>query len=374
MASVRKIAERVGVSIATVSRVLNNDPGVNPDTRDRVLLAANRWGYVPNVGRRSTTFVAFGYTGIRTLTSQFDAGVLDGVARGLDECRLDVAVVDLRRDKQPDETYTQFFMRKGIRGVILRTLAESRDVCVRIADEGFPHVVVSERFDESQVNYIDGESRTESVRAVEYLIALGHRRIAFAMHNAADRDHLDRLEGYREALSNHGLPYDERLVYRQPLTLAAGATVMKLMLTLADRPTAVYCADPALAVGVVQKAHELDLRVPEDLSIVGFDDSDVRYGVYPVLTAVCQNASRLGYQAAAWLGRAVQGDKTGPFRTTIPTYLEINRSTAPPGRGRVQIVMKDALIESNGAEPRGPTNGNGNGNGDGSGTMEKGLS
>jgi LacI family transcriptional regulator len=266
----------------------------------------------------------------------------------LDECRLDVALLDLRRDKQPDETYTQFFIRKGVRGVILRTLAESRDVCLRIADEGFPHVAVSERFEEPQVNYIDGDSRRESVRAVEYLIALGHRRIAFAMHNAADRDHVDRLEGYREALAAHGVPYDERLVFRQPLTIAAGATVMKLMLTQPDRATAIYCADPALAVGVVQKAHELELRVPDDLSIVGFDDSDVRYGVYPVLTAVCQSASRLGYQAATWLGRAIQGDSTGSLRATIPTYLEINRSTAPPGRGRVQIVTQDAAGEPNG--------------------------
>ena len=120
MASVRQIAERAGVSISTVSRVLNNDPAVNPDTRDRVLSAANRWGYVRTIGRRVTTYIGFAYTGRRTLMAAFDSAVLDGVARGADDCKLDVVILNIHRDKQPEETYTQFFMRKGVRGVILQ--------------------------------------------------------------------------------------------------------------------------------------------------------------------------------------------------------------------------------------------------------------
>jgi DNA-binding LacI/PurR family transcriptional regulator len=177
MASVRQIAERAGVSIATVSRVLNNDPAVNPDTRDKVLSAANRWGYVPAIGRRITTYIGFAYTGRRTLVDSFDTAVLDGVARGADDARLDVVILNLSRDKLPDETYTQFFMRKGVRGVILRTVADTRDVCLKIAEEGFPHVVVSDRFDSSNVNYIDGESKADSVRAV----ALGWAKVAVSI-------------------------------------------------------------------------------------------------------------------------------------------------------------------------------------------------
>jgi DNA-binding LacI/PurR family transcriptional regulator len=346
MASVRQIAEHAGVSIATVSRVLNNDPAVNPDTRDKVLSAANRWGYAPAIGRRITTYIGFAYTGRRTLVDAFDTAVLDGVARGADDARLDVVILNLARDKQPDETYTQFFIRKGVRGVVLRTVADTRDVCLKIAEEGFPHVVVSDRFDSSNVNYIDGESKADSIRAVEYLLSLGHRRIGFAMHSVPDCDHLDRFEAYRQALEARGLPFEEQLVFRHPINLAAGGTIIKLSQSMRDRPTAVYFADPLLAVGAVQKAHEMGVRVPEDLSIIGFDDADLRHAVYPTLTAVCQDAGKLGFQAAAWLGHVLRG--TGPrrFQKTIPTFFEINRSTAPPTNGELNGVFEHNHMDS----------------------------
>jgi DNA-binding LacI/PurR family transcriptional regulator len=330
MASVRQIAERAGVSISTVSRALNNDPVVSPETRDRVLLAANRSGYVPTIGRRVTTHIGFVYTGRRTLTAPFDAAVLDGVVRAADDSRLDVILLNPARDKQTDETYTQFFMRKGVRGVILRTLADSRDVCLAIAGEGFPHVVVSDRFDSPAVNYIDGDSKADSARAVEYLISLGHRRIAFAMHSIPDCDHLDRFEGYQRALAAHGLSVDERLIFRHPINLAAGATVLKLVRSTPLRPTAIFFADPLLAVGAVRKAHELGVRIPEQVSIVGFDDTDMRHAVYPAMTAVCQDAGKLGFLAASWLGRMLNGSAPREFQETIPTFFEINGSCAPP--------------------------------------------
>ena len=329
MASVRQIAESAGVSISTVSRVLNNDPAVNTDTRDRVLSAANRSGYVPTIGRRITRYIGFAYTGRRTLVDAFDTAVLDGAARGADDARLDVVILNLHRDKQADETFTQFFMRKGVRGVVLRTVSESRDVCLKIAEEGFPHVVVSDRFDSPHVNYIDGDSKGDSLRAVEYLISLGHRRIAFAMHSVPDCDHVDRFDAYKQALANHGLAFDERLVFRHPINLAAGATILKLTRSMPERPTAIYFADPLLAVGAVQKAHELGVRIPDDVSIIGFDDADMRHAVYPTLTAVCQDASRLGFQAVAWLGQLLSGSAPGRFPHTIPTLFEINRSTGP---------------------------------------------
>lgn len=339
------------MSISTVSRVLNNDPAVNPETRDRVLSAANRWGYVPTIGRRITTYIGFAYTGPRTLHDPFDTAVLDGVTRGADDARLDLVILNVRRDKQADETYTQFFMRKGIRGVLLRTVSESRDICLRIAEEGFPHIVVSDRFDASDVNYIDGDSKDDCTRAMEYLISLGHRRIAFAMHNIPDCDHLDRFAAYKETLARHDLPFEEHLVLRHPINLSAGATILKLVRSMPDRPTAVFFADPLLAVGAIQKAHELGMRVPEDLSIVGFDDADLRHAVYPTMTAVCQDAAKLGFLAASWLGRMLEGAAPKRYQKVIPTFFEINRSTAPPSEAADSLPPRtngDSASRANG--------------------------
>jgi DNA-binding LacI/PurR family transcriptional regulator len=346
VASVRKIAERAGVSISTVSRALNNDTAVSAKTRSRILAIANSVGYVATVGRRTTNNIGLAFTGESSLADPFDSAVLQGVMRGLDEARFDLSILNLQRDKERDETYTQFFMRKSVRGVLLRTTAESRDVCTDIAHEAFPHVVISERFEEPSTNFIDGESRQDSERAVDYLIALGHRRIAFAMHNVSDRDHEDRFEGYRSALATAKIAFDSRLVFRQRCTLAGGATMMNLVTSMGRPPTAIYFADPLLAVGAVNRAHELGLSIPRELSVVGFDDTDARFSVHPTLTAVCQDTAALGFEAALWLTRRVgNGPTNGTLRRTLPTFFEINRSTAPP---LVQTEGAVGLHESDG--------------------------
>ncbi len=330
MSSVRRIAQEAGVSITTVSRALNNDPAVNSQTRRRILSVANNFGYVATMGRRVTTNVALTYTGPQSLSTVYDSAVLDGVIRGLEEHRFDCVILNLQRDKNADETYTQFFMRKGVRGVILRTTEHTRHVCEAIAAEDFPCVVISERFDSSEVSYVDCDSKTDSARAVEYLLALGHRRIAFAMNVVPDRDHLDRFEGYRSALAKAGLSIDENLVLRHAANLAGGATVMNVLASRKSRPTALYCADPMLAVGAINKAQELGIRVPQEISIVGFDDAQVRHSVYPVMTAVCQDAAQLGFEASLHLTRLLTGAAKGVLQKTVSTFFEVNQSTGPP--------------------------------------------
>jgi DNA-binding LacI/PurR family transcriptional regulator len=330
MASVRQIAREAGVSITTVSRALNNDSSVSPKTRELVLSIANRAGYAATMGRRVTTYVALAYTGPNTLSTVYDTAVMEGIVKGVDECRFDVVILNMQRDKKPDENYTQFFMRKGVRGVLLRTTGQTRHMCEAIAEEGFPAVVISERFESPDVSYIDCDSGADSLRAVEYLIELGHRRIAFAMNVVADRDHLDRFAAYKTALQNHGLAVEEGLVLRHAANLAGGATVMEMLVSKKERPTAVYFADPLLAVGAMNKAHGLGVKIPAELSVVGFDDANVRHSVFPTLTAVCQDAVQLGFESAAYLTRVLAGSSNGTLRRTVPTFFEINQSTGPP--------------------------------------------
>lgn len=342
MSSVRSIAKLAGVSITTVSRALNNDPAVNAKTRERVLAIANRSGYEATVGRRVTTNIGFSYTDEATLSHPFDAAVLEGVLRGADEQRFDVLLSNLKRDKRPDESYTQFFHRKGVRGVILRTMRESRSICEAIADEGFPMIVLSERFSSPNVSYIGGDSRGDSIRAVEYLIALGHRRIAFGFHSIPDRDHMDRFAAYREALDKNSIEFDETLVFRQRYTLAGGATILKMVMSMRSRPTAIFFADPLLAVGAVKQAHALGIAIPDDISIVGFDDTDLRFGVHPTLTSVCQDAAGLGFEASQRLTRMLANREKEVFQISVPTFFEVHESTGPPPAGLVEPASVEA--------------------------------
>ena len=139
-----------------------------------------------------------------------------GMTAGLEEYGYDLMVLDAKRSMEPGETYTQMLMRKGVRGLVLRTTQDTRKVCLAIADEGFPAVVVGDRFDHNDVRFVYSDSREPSREAVEHLIALGHTRIGICLNNVEDSDHGDRLEGYRQALDAHGLAWDRKLVFRVP--------------------------------------------------------------------------------------------------------------------------------------------------------------
>ena len=331
VASVRQIADRAGVSIATVSRALHNERGISADTRKRVLAIAKNAGYYRGAQQRSTTLVGFVYIGEQTLSHPFDAAVLDGLSKGLRPDGYDVVILNPQRRRQSAVEFAQLICRMNVRGVVLRTMAESRDVCEVLADMGFPHVVISERFDsEEGISYVDADSRGASMQAVEYLISLGHRRIAFATHNVPDRDHMDRYGGYADALAKHGLTVEEDLVFQHPADVAGGATVMRMAMSMKDRPTAIFFADWLLAIGGLKAAHAMRLRVPDDLSIVGVDDADLRHTVHPMLTSVCQNAFEVGAKAGQALGRVLSGQTPGPVQITLPGFFEINESTGTP--------------------------------------------
>src|SRR5215213_9450625 len=267
MPSVRKIAKDMRVSVATVSRALNNHPEVSANTREKILKAANEVGYFGSVGKRVMTNIGLVYTSDVDFC-EYDATLMGGIVRGVGEQRFDVTVLNLERDKADDETYTQFFMRKGVRGAILRTLARSRHICEKIAEEGFPSVVVAEQFDDPKVNYVCYDSQQDSRRAVEHLISMGHRRIALAVHAIADSDHAARIEGYYEANRAAGLEIDRELVLSVVAGMESGRSTINRLMSIPLPPTAIYFTDPLTCVGALQRAHAMGLKIPDDVSIV----------------------------------------------------------------------------------------------------------
>ncbi len=340
MSSVRQIAKLAKVSVATVSRALNNHPDVDPSTRDRVVAAANKSRYVPGVGKRITTVIGLVYPAepVKADYGAFDSALLSGILRGVNEQKFDVKLVSLHRDKSTDESYTQFFMRKGLRGVILRTFESTRSVCQAIAAEGFPSIVVADRFDDPKVNYICCDSRDDSRRVVDHLIQLGHRRIACAIHNVPDTDHRDRREGYVQALADHQIPLDPTLIFEIVASFDGGVAAINRIMGEPKPPTAIFFTDPLATLGALRRCQELSIDIPDDLSIVGFDDSDIRQHTWPAFTAVCQDARMLGEEAALWLTRSLLGQAETHLRLIRPTMLEINRTTARPSRERYRLL------------------------------------
>lgn len=345
-ASIRELASELGVSTATVSRALNNHPAVSEETRQRVLELADQAGYMPRVGQRFRNVVGLVYPSHPVLPEfgSFESAMLSGIIKGLDADRYDLSLIDIERDIGKGESYTQFFRRKGVRGVIIRPLSPEPTLAETIADEGFPCVMVADRSDHPNLGFVCSDSGRDSYRAVDHLVHLGHTRIALVCHTVLDSDHRDRIDGYRRALKAHGLQVLPELELYLPASMEGGTEAVDRLLAMDNPPTAIFLTNPVPTVGALHRCLELGVRVPEDISIVGFDDSDVRTRTYPKFSSVCQNAEQFGYDAARWLTRRLEGTETGVLRIHRPTSLQFNKSTGPAPEKPVRLASNRSEI------------------------------
>ena len=330
MSSIRDVAREAGVSIATVSRVINGRQSVAPHLRQQVMEAVNRCDYAPAVGVRTQNAVALLYTGPFTPSSPYDSACIDGMIDAMRESQYDLIVVDLRRDKPRGESFRQFFARKGVCGAIVRSTASEREMIEQMAAEELPIVVLGDHFPHPELSFVYAESAPASRQAIEHLLSLGHTRIAFAACDREDGDHRDRFDAYRSTLEARGLLYPD-LVGRIPPHRLDGEKLIRNLMGMPDRPTAVFIADPLVAIGAINEAHKMGVRIPEDLSIIGFDDTDLRSLIYPKMTAICQDSRMLGQVAFARLAARLAGREERDFGVSSQAaWLEINETTAPP--------------------------------------------
>lgn len=333
MPSIREVAKHAGVSISTVSRVINGNSSVAPPLRNKVLAAIDRCDYLPAVGRKATDAVALVYAGPFTPGSPYDSATIDGMVEVMRDSPYDLTIVDMRRDKLEHESYRQFFARKGMIGAIVRSTAVDRPLINRMAEELTPIVVLGDHFDHPRLSFVYASSFDASVEAVEHLISLEHRRIAFAACERDDGDHNDRFQAYCQVMQRANL-WDPSLVFRIPPHRADGAQLLRRLMAMPFPPSGLFVADPYIAVGVVNEAHHLGIKFPQDLSLVGFDDTDTRSSVYPRMTAVCQDSRVLGRVAFETLLKTIAGG--APIERTdsrCKAWLEINATTGPaPGQ------------------------------------------
>ncbi|MAY75930.1 MAG: hypothetical protein CMJ31_14665 [Phycisphaerae bacterium] len=334
MTSLRDIATHSGVSTATVSRALNSHPQVNEKTRARVLRSAQTLGYTAVGVDRSTDVhrVALVYPGPVWIGmhSPFDAAVLRGLAQCMAEHDFEITIVDLRRRLRAGESYATLFHKWGISAAILRSDDSTLHLCERIAADGVPSVMLGERPESQDGSFVSGASKPASREAVEHLISLGHKRIAISVNNVLTTDHHDRIEGWREGLAMGGLePRDNDLI-QLPAALANGGVLLRKLMSMSPRPTAVFVTDPMLAIGLINEAKAAGVRVPEDLSVIGFDDDNARMMTSPKMSSVCQDSAAIGRTAVTLLRQIVDGAVKEPAHISVDAWFEVRETTAAP--------------------------------------------
>ncbi len=333
--TIRDVAKAAGVSVATVSSVLNNSnqTRISPETRERVLRVARELGYRP---RRVAQGLRKGLTYLVGLSiplqpdpplSPFFYEAVSGALKAAKERGWMVSILGFKDRAEELTLLRKAITQRLVDGVLLFDPQES-DPRFSLLKGGLPFVVIG-RTDDPEIYTVDNDNVQAAKLATQHLIHLGHKRIAFVHIPLNYFTAIDRLEGYRQALTEAGLPFRKELLIEADgyYGVEAGYRAMlSLLEKVKERPTAVLAMDDTLALGCIQAAAEKGLKVPDDLAVVGFNDSAFSAHCEPPLTTVRIFAETLAYYAVDMLLRLIQGEVVAPSRVTVPTQLIVRKS------------------------------------------------
>jgi LacI family transcriptional regulator len=340
--TIRQLARLSGVSVGTVSRALNGYADVSPATRETIMRLAEELDYTPQAAARTLVTQRSHVIGVVLETGEGHPDVqhpfFHEVLAGLKE-RVGAAGSDLLlfASEHPgngfgSHTYLKRARHHHVDGVVLMGVdAESAEVG-RLARSELPCVGVDLELDGPRAGFVISDNAVGAALAVRHLHELGHRRIATVTGLMSSRPGVDRLRGYRDELKRLDLAFRDEYVAYGDFYVDSGRAAITRLLALDEPPTAVFAASDLMAIGAIAAAREAGVAVPEDLSVVGFDDIQLAPQVQPPLTTVRQDKAGLGRAAGDALLARVAGDGQAAVETVLPVALVVRGSTGP-GRG-----------------------------------------
>jgi len=331
-ATIVDVAAEAGVSYGTVSRVINDDVHVKPETRQRVLDAMHRLGFVANRQARS---LAGGRTNsIGVLVPDLGTGYIGEIIRGIDTelslTGLDLILYTTHRTASKEANYVANLAKGMVDGLLLVLPRNPTDYIGTLTRHNFPFVLIDHQGTGEDCPAVGATNWQGAYSATEYLIKLGHQRIGFITGSMDLGCAEDRLNGYRSALRTHHISEASELIYEGTFFQPDGYAGASDLLDLHDPPTAIFASNDVMAMGVMDAVRNQGLRIPDDISIVGFDNIPQSAMVYPPLTTVQQPLEQMGRVATQMLLGILKKTEKETSRIELPTELIIRSSTSSP--------------------------------------------
>jgi LacI family transcriptional regulator, repressor for deo operon, udp, cdd, tsx, nupC, and nupG len=332
VANIYEVAKRAGVSTATVSRVLSRPAVVAPGTRKKVMHAVRLLGYTPNAAATQLRTLRTGklLVTVPDISNPFFSLILRGIEDAAQKEGYAVLLGDTQHDEEREERYAQMLRRKEADGLIFlgHRLPKVAAALVRASAPACAPIIngceFTPRLGIASVHIDNAKAAAE---AMDHLYALGHRRIGLVTGPLVSPLSRDRLQG-AVARAHKQKAERELVVMNGDFSIESGAVGAARLLGRAQRPTAIFCFNDEMAMGVYQTARQLGVRIPTDLSVVGFDD--IRFARYmdPPLTTVAQPMREIGEGAVRLLMQVLSDATTVPESVTLPHILTIRSSTA----------------------------------------------
>lgn len=329
--TIKDVAKKAGVSVATVSRVINNPSLVQPTTRERVLKAIRECQYVYNAlaGSLSTNKTKTLGVVVPTITNPVFAKVTKGIQDYARWQGYSIILGNTDYNEENERELIHLFLEKRTDGVILNGPWRDASIVSIMKKIRLPFVITWQEIPDKDVSYVAFDNFKSAYQIVQYLINLGHRRIGMiaGKFSVSERARM-RWLGYRKCLSDHGLRYDPKLVVQKAYSFKEGKEAMTNLLMLSNPPSAIFCGNDILAIGAIAGAKEKKLKIPQDISVVGFDDMEVSAYCDPPLTTIAVPAYEMGQMAAKVLIENLRGDNKSTQQFVLETKLMIRESAA----------------------------------------------
>lgn len=325
-----EVAKRAGVSIATVSRVLNNSDSVNEDTRNRILKTIKELKYSPSrVAKRLRSKTGVGNV-IGIMIPDIRNPFYVDVLRGIEDVALShgylVIVCNFRQTENREAKYIRMLESEAIDGLIAAPVHESNPRLEKMIENGMPVVCVDRGLTEANVDLVCVNNEESSYNAINYLIQRGYKRIGHVGGLPTIPSSKARETGYCRALLENGLEVLENLVVNGDSSYDSGVSITEQLLSQREPPDALFCANNLLTLGALEVIHRRKLRVPEDIGILGFDDMNWACSLNPPLTAVHQPANEIGRRAGELLIQRIKDPSRATTKIVLNTELRIRSS------------------------------------------------
>jgi DNA-binding LacI/PurR family transcriptional regulator len=335
-ATIKDVAKKAGVAHTTVSRALRGSPLISPATTDRIKQIASEMGYHPSAAARSLKTNRSQTLGVivSAIDDPFFSEILQGIDDVAQECGYSLFIAASQRSQLREQHIVCTMREQRVDGVILCSTPFSSEQSKQLRADEIPLVVINNQSAEDYRYSIYHDDLDGSRQVMRHLIELGHERIAYLGYPHSGRTNAQRLQGYRGEMAAAGLTALESYeVDAQTSDPSGGEVATNQILTLFPGPTAIFCYNDMLAIGLLRGLQDAGLRIPEDISVAGFDNITISAFTTPPLTTLDQPKRTIGAQAARLVLGLLEGaEDTSPKIQTLKGTLLVRRSTARPER------------------------------------------